>query len=483
MAFIASAFLPKDSGRLGGRRSERAPLSKIRVLDVTHVFAAPYADGLLGDLGAEVIRIVAPDRVDMMAPLGPFPDGEPGERFWDRVGSLNTVNRGKYGLGLNLKDPRGADIFRELVKISDVVVEGFTREVMASFGLDYPALRRIKPDIIMLSNSAYGHSGPWSDWGGVATGLEATTGMTHLSGYEDGPPTKVGASYTDFITTWSIVIAVLSALHYRRRTGKGQWIDVSMYQVGASTIGEALLDYIVNGRVQTRHGNRLPGMAPCGVYRCKGVDEWIALSVETDQEWKLLCAVMGKPAMGEDSRYRRTADRLLNQPELDAAISEWTEGLEHYQVMQLLQEAGVAAGAVLNNKELHLDPHLRSRGFYQKAEHSPATGIGTRFYIGEPWRFSKGDVRIRKAAPAVGEDNVLILTQLLGCSEDEVHALTNEGVIGTGPRAVAAPPAISPQELVARKAAVSFDSNYQDILGTGDPHPARKHLGQPSTTR
>ncbi len=464
----------KQNERLSGRQGKRAPLDGIRVLDASHVYAVPYSTGLLGDLGAEVIRIAAPNRVDMMAALGPFPEGKPTKRFWDRVGALNTVSRSKLGLGLNLKDPRGAEVFRQLVKISDVVVEGFTRDVMASFGLDYPALRQIKPDIIMLSNTAYGHSGPWRDYGGVAIGLEATSGMAHLSGYEDGPPAKVGASYTDFIATWSIVYAVLAALHYRRRTGKGQWIDLSMYQVGASTIGEAVLDYEVNARVQTRHGNREPGMSPCGVYPCKGDEKWVAIAVETDQEWKTLCALMGKSGLGEDSRYRRSADRLAHQVELDTLISEWTKGLEHYEVMKVLQDAGIAAGAVLNNKELFLDPHIRSRGFYQKAKHSSSTGIGTRLYIGEPWKFSKADVRIRKAAPALGEDNVYILKELLGFSEEKIQSLVNEGVVGTGPANLPPPIPPSPQQQVELGAAISFDTNYKDILRTGNPQVGKK---------
>ena len=454
--------------------TRQAPLKGLRVLDVTHVFAAPYATGMLGDLGAEVIRVVSPDRVDMMTALGPFPDNEPGKRFWDRVGSLNSVNRSKRGLGLNLKDPRGADIFRRLVKVSDVVVEGFTKDVMKKFGLDYPALKEIKPDIIMVSNTAYGHSGPWSGYGGVAIGLEATSGMAHLSGYQDGPPSKAGDSYTDFLATWTIGYTVLAALHHRRRTGKGQWIDLSMYQVGATTIGEAILDYTANGRVQTRIGNRNPTAAPSGVYPCKGEKRWVALTVMTDENWKTFCTLMGQDQLAHDRRFQTVTDRLSHQDELDSIIGDWTWQFEPDELMNLLQKAGIASGAVLNNKDLFLDPHIKMRRFYEKVQHPPSSGIGTRLYIGRPWKFSEANVEIRKAAPALGEDNDYLLKGLLGLSEADIKKLLEEGVVGTGPAELPPPIPPTPDEHVKLGNAVAFDLNYKDILE--EHYPNRKPL-------
>ena len=239
------------------------------------------------DMGAEVIKIEGPARSDITRTgglYGTFPENEPSGQWWDRSSTYNLINRGKKSLTLDLTTDRGKELFRELVSISDVVLENYTPRVMRGFGLDYPELRKVRPDIIMASNTGYGHGdGPYSGYPAQATTQEGTHGLCWVTGYVDGPPSKAGASFVDFISTWSAMFAIGAALRHRNLTGEGQWIDMSMYQGGATCISEYLLDYTVNGHLGERIGNRHPYRAPQGVYPAKGDahgdDNWVAISV------------------------------------------------------------------------------------------------------------------------------------------------------------------------------------------------------------
>ncbi len=406
------------------------PLAGVRVIDASHVFAVPYATGLLADLGAEVIKIQAHTRMDVMAGHGPFPENIPGERAWDRVGSLNTVNRGKIGLSLDLTKPEAIEIFRRLVRVSDVLAESFTPRVMKKLGLDYAALREIRPELIMLSNTGYGHSGPWREYGSVATSLEATTGMCWLSGYENGPPSKIGQSYTDFLACWNAVYALLLSLYRRRRTGRGQWIDLSMYQTGAATLGPLIMDYFANGKVASRMGNRHPDMAPHNVYRCAGEDRWIAIAVDSDEAWRALGVAMAQPAWAAEARFAAAAGRIENSAFVDQQLSAWSAGQNAEEFAARLQKAGVMAGVVENGRDLLHDEQLRHRNFLELVRHPPESGIGERRYIGRPWKLSGAELAITRPAPQLGEHNREILTGLLGYSEAEVDALEKSQVIG-----------------------------------------------------
>jgi crotonobetainyl-CoA:carnitine CoA-transferase CaiB-like acyl-CoA transferase len=407
------------------------PLQGIRVIDASHVFAVPYATGMLADLGAEVIKIQAHTRMDVMAGHGPFPENVPGERPWDRVGSLNTVNRGKLGIALDFTKPEGIEVFRRLVRVSDVLAESFTPRVLKKLGLDYTSLVELRPDLIMISNTGYGHTGPWREWGSVATSLEATSGMCWLSGYENGPPSKIGQSYTDFLACWNAIYAILASLYRRRRTGRGQWIDLSMYQCGAATIGPLIMDYVANGRVATRMGNRHEAMAPHGVYRCAGDDRWIAIAIDSDTAWQVLRRVMGDPAWARASRYDGAAGRLKYREALDRELASWTASQDAAQLVARLQSAGGMAGEVENGRDLLHDEQLRHRNFFEQVAHPAQSGIGTRRYIARPWKLSEAQLSISRPAPQLGEHNRDILAGLLGYSSQEVDELDKKGVIGT----------------------------------------------------
>jgi len=444
------------------------PLDGIRVIDSSHVFAIPFTTAILGELGAEVIKVQAHTRIDVMASYGPFPENDPGDRPFDRVGCLNTVNRGKKGISLDLTKPEAIEIFRKLVAVSDVLAESFTPRVMKKLGLDYDSLIKIRPDLIMLSNTGYGHTGPWSDYGSVATALEGTTGMCWLSGFEDGPPSKVGQSYTDFLATWNAAYAILASLFRRRRTGKGQWIDLSMYQCGAATLGPAIMDYVANGRVQERAGNRHPLMAPHNVYQCCGDDRWIAIAIDSNSAWDALRHVMGDPAWAADNRFMEVTGRLAAQAEIDQNLADWAADQDAFQLAERLQALGIMAGVVENGRDLFFDPQLAARGFLETVDHNPASGVGQRQYIGRPWAMSDADLSIPGPPPMLGEHNCAVLTELLGYSDSDVDQLAEAGVIGDTPAATRPLRPLALEQMRKRKRIGTFDPHYRDGVVAGE---------------
>ena len=447
----------------------KLPLEGIRVLDSTYVFALPYTGGLLADMGAEVIKVEGPGRPDITRTggfAGSFPENEVGEDWWNRSSTYNLLQRGKLSLTLDLNNARARDLFRELVSVSDVVMENYTPRVMRGWGLDYQGLRKIKPDIIMLSNTGYGHGdGPYSGYPAQATTQEGTHGHCWVTGYPGGPPSKVGASYVDFLSTWTAIFAIGAALRHRNRTGQGQWIDLAMYQVGAMFISEYMMDYTVNGRLGERIGNRHPHRAPQGCYRARGEDEWVTLSVGSDERWQALCDLMGRPELVEDPRFNDVLARIKNHDELDSILNRWTEEYEKHQVMEMLQSVGIPAGPVFNNRDTHLDPHFKARGFLEYVTFPQERGIGTRPFIGRPYKFSKSPLKIKGPGPAMGQHNGPVLMELLGVGEEEYLALGSEGIIGTVPTSgePGIPAPISEQLQKGRLG--GWDPDYREKLG------------------
>ena len=418
-------------------------------MDLSRVFAMPYAGAYFADLGAEVIKVDAHHAQFMdttRTVTGPFPDNEPGEPYWERGGTFHTLNRGKRSLTLDLRSDEAQALVKELVSVSDVVLENFTPRVMARFGLNYPNLRSVKPDLIMVSNTGYGHSGPWSNFGAMASALEPTHGTGAYIGYmetdSDGRqvpgsvPNKMGNSYTDFLATWTALSAVLASLLHRARTGRGMWIDLAMYQAGVSFVGEGILDFAYNGRRTQRMGNRHEFMAPHGAYPCKGPDEWVALAVRDDAEWEAFCLILEKEegfSSVREEQFAAPLGRLQHQDELDKIVSGWTSAQDPYQVMETLQAAGIPAGPVLNARGLLADPQFRARGFFESVDHPAATNLGRREYIGRGWRLSDNDLAIDGPAPLLGEHNQYVLGEVLGLSANKIDALSQAGLIGESP--------------------------------------------------
>ncbi|MBI2906607.1 MAG: CoA transferase [Chloroflexi bacterium] len=404
-------------------------LEGLRVIDLTTVWAGPLGTQFLGDLGAEVIKVESCAYPDMLRGFA-APPSKPGERFWDRGGYFHTLNRNKYGVTLDLRDDLGKRAFRALVRIADVVIENFSLRVMRNLGLDYLALRAVKPDLIMVSMPGYGASGPYKDYPAWGETIDPTSGLASITGYLDGPPMRSGVAYGDPIAGVYAALAVLMAAYQRRRTGEGQYVDVSHLEGLIRLLGEAVMDYSMNGRVWGRLGNRHLLMVPHGCYRCRGEDRWIAIAVASDQEWSSFCGAIGQPEWTRDARFVTSAGRLANEDELDRLIESWTRQRDHREATRVLQEAGVAAGAVLTAEDLCHDPHIVARGIVQQVAHCE-TGPG--LLPGTTIKLSRTPGGIRKAAPCLGEDNEYVLGELVGMSAEDVAELADRGVIGTAP--------------------------------------------------
>ena len=445
------------------------PLDGIRVLDSTYVFALPYTGGQLADLGADVIKIEGPGRPDITRGgglYGTFPDNDPGEDWWNRPSTYQLLNRGKRSLALDMSQEDGREIFRALVKVSDVVMENFTPRVMRRWGLDYPNLRRLRPDIIMVSNTGYGHGdGPYSGYPAQATTQEGTHGHCWVTGYPNDEPSKAGRSFVDFLSTWSAMLAIGAALRYRNRTGKGQWVDIGMYQAGVMFLSEYLMDAIANGRAGERIGNRHPHRAPQGAYPAAGDDQWITLSVGDSDEWQELCRLMARPDLASDTQLATLAGRQNQHDAIDDAIAQWTRQTDKYELMHLLQAHGIAAGPVLSGREVHFDPHYRSRNFLERVEYPEERGIGPRFLMGRPYSLSKTPLQIRGPAPTFGQDNIHLLESLLGQPPARVAAWAEQSIISSIPTTGEPSPTLDPQELVQRRQLAEWDPDYKARLG------------------
>jgi len=406
----------------------RLPLEGIRVIDLAMFWSGPYTANLLANMGAEVIKVESSRRLDGWRGAGTAT--LPADKSWERAPLFNAVNVDKLDITLDLSRPRGAEIFKQLVKMSDVVVENYTPRVMKNFGLDYPVLREVNPKIIMISLPAHGATGPWKDYPGFAFPIEQMSGIPQLTGYPDGPPRMTGIAPSDSIAGVNGMVAVLIALLYRQRTGKGQYIDLSQIEAITCLIGDAIVDYTMNKRIQPRRGNHHPFMAPHGYYRCKGDDMWVGIAISSDEEWVCFCKAIGNPPWTKDERFADNLGRWHNQDELDKLIEEWTIEHDHYEVMNILQKAGIAAGPVITSAELLTDPHLRERGTFQKVDRAI---VGTHPYPipTAPMRLSKCQVSIRRPAPLLGEHNDYVFGKLLGMSKEEIQSLTDDQIIGT----------------------------------------------------
>lgn len=445
------------------------PLEGFRIIDISNVFSLPYASGLLADLGAEIIKIEGPGRIDLTRQGGlsaAYPDNRPGAEPWNRTSTFNLLNRGKKSLALDLSRPEGREVLRDLIKVGDVLMENFTPRVMRDWGLDYPHASKIKPGLIMLSCSGFGRGGPYCQYPAQATTQEATHGLADATGYPGGIPSKAGQSFVDFLATWALVIATLLALRYRQRFGKGLWVDVGMYQLGCYMVGERILDWQVNGRRGERIGNRHPWLAPQGCYRCAGADQWCVISVRDDDEWAALCRVMGRPELSRENRFATNAGRIAHHDEIDALIGAWTAKLTKFAVMERVQGGGVPAGAVFDARDLHLDPHLRSRRFLETLPFPPEGGIGTRQIIGRPWRLGKIPLSVRGPAPTLGQHNREVLQRLLGYGEARCVELEAAGIIGTRPTKARPPVAMDMDEHVRQGRLAYWDPDFKARLGS-----------------
>lgn len=418
----------------------RYALEGVRVLDLTQVAIGPYCTFLLAGLGAEVIKVESNVRPDTSrGPVQPageqqlkqYPGGEPGERPWNRAAFFNQRNRGKLGITLDFSRPEGKQLLKRLVARCDALAENYRASVLERQGLGWEVLHEVNPRLVYLKLSSQGNSGPERDYGSLGSTLEQTAGLVSITGYGDGPPLMTNGTYPDPVAGILGVGALIAGLRQARTTGKGQFIDFSQREATIGLLSEAIMDYAFNGRVQEPIGNRHPEYAPQGVYPCRGDDEWIAISVENDEQWRALCATMGEPEWCREPALATAAGRRARHDEIDARVTQWTAGFDKYELMHLLQRRGVLAGAVLKGTDMLTDPQLEARGWWEEVM---PTEVGRPFkFITPPWRMSASPFKASTPAPVLGEHNDHVYLDILGLTSEEYSELRQAGIVSTEP--------------------------------------------------
>jgi len=403
---------------------EKEALAGLKVADFGWVIAGPLITKCLGDHGATVVRVEANSRPCLVRTTPPYKDGKAG---LNRAGYFAYVNPNKYSITIDLNNAKGIEVAKKLVGWSDVVVENFTPRQMERWGLSYEELKRIKPDIIMVRSSNQGQTGPHASFAALGLSLTGLAGFPEVTGWPDRSPLPLPMAYSDFVSPRFGVAALLAALDYRRRTGKGQCIDLSQVECGIHFLAPMMLDYVANSREPNRLGNSCPYAAPHGVYRCKGEDRWCALAVFTDEEWQAFCRVLGNPGWTRDSRFTTMLSRKENEAKLNKLIEEWTENHAPEEVMVKVQQAGVAAAVVKNAKDVYEDPQLRHRGFLWLMEHGE---IGSFTCFGQPFELSKTPAKLKMPSPLLGEHTEYVCTNILQMADQEFIELWQSGAFG-----------------------------------------------------
>jgi crotonobetainyl-CoA:carnitine CoA-transferase CaiB-like acyl-CoA transferase len=431
---------------------------------------------MLACLGADVIKVEGMSRLDISHVLLTAENQFTAE-LWNRGPYYHYRNAGKKGITLDLLQPDGIDLVKRLVPACDVLIEAFSPRVMGNFGLTYGVLCDLKPDLIMISMSGYGQTGRHSDYGAYGMGLEPASGIASITGYRGTGPTRTGVSFTDPIAGIAAAAAVLMALRHRRRTGEGQYIDMSQQETAIPFMGTALMEYQMTGKIPLPCGNRSPSAAPQGCYRCKGNDDWLVISVSDDEEWVSFCEAAGHAEWRDDQRFATAPARQENHDVLDVIIEEWTRGRDHVEAFHLLQKAGVKAAPVFNGKELLLDPHLRERHHFDVLDHPADLGPRpvARNLIA---KFDRMDPKPNRAAPSMGEHNAEVLQELAGVSDEELADLETRQVIGTAPILEIPPDAdlmqllaqlLFPLDRMIEQASIlAVEADYRRQLGLGD---------------
>ena len=389
-------------------------LNDIRVLDFTRVLAGPYATRMLGDFGAEVIK------VQSKKASGGVEDNN--EAYF------STWNRNKLSITLDMSYPEAREITKRLTAMSDVVIENFSPRVMSNWGLGYEKLREIKKDVIMVSMSGMGQTGPWRDFTAFGPTIQSLSGHTFLTSYEKDLPQGLGFSYVDIMAGLYGVLAVLAALEYRQNTGLGQHIDLSEYEAACTLLGPVFLDITANNTEILPRGNRdssIPA-APYGCYPCLGEDRWCAIAVFGEDEWRALRDIMQNPAWAQEAKFSTLARRKLNEAALDKNLEKWTRKQDADEIARRLQEANVSAGVVQTAADLATDTHLLARRFFREMKHPR---LGTTKTDRCPIAFEDDWEGPWKPSPALGEDNDYVYGELLHLPPEARNSLVGRGII------------------------------------------------------
>ncbi|MBI2859142.1 MAG: CoA transferase [Chloroflexi bacterium] len=405
------------------QHSEEMALSGIRIIDLGAGAIEPMATGYLADFGAEVIKVESYGKLDFARGTELFV----GPRDPDRNLSFGRYNQNKLSVLLNLKHPKGVALAKRLVSTADVVAENFTVGVIDRLGLSYEELKKVKQDIIMLSCSFAGQTGPYRGFRGQGSFIATMAGIDDITGWPDRGPVSPATALCDHYLPWLWATVILTALEFRSQTGKGQYIDGSSFEGTLDLLDTAIADFSANGRELKRRGNRHPASAPHGVYPCQGDDRWCAITIFTDEEWEKFANISGSPAWAGEERFSSLLGRLGNVDELDRLLGEWTQGQTAEDLMARLQQAGIAAGVVKNSKDIYEDPQMAHRDHYWKP---PAEEDLEAFTFEAPAaRLSLTPARYQRRYPLMGEHNDYVLFDLLKLSNEEYVELIEEKVI------------------------------------------------------
>jgi crotonobetainyl-CoA:carnitine CoA-transferase CaiB-like acyl-CoA transferase len=415
-----------------GTATIRAPLEGVVVLDLTAAWIGTYATMLLGDLGADVIKVESPTRPDVWRGAegrgrGAPPCARPEAHIWNVNVNFNSVNRNKRSVCLDLDTEAGKALFLRLAAKADLVTENYTSRVMKNFGLAYEDLRKVNEDIITVSFSGFGATGPYSDFRAIGASTEMFSGWDSLMGYPEEPPIMLGVMYADAITGLHMAASALVALEHRDRTGRGQRVEGSMFEAAVGYIGEELMRASVRPGETIRRGNRHLDSAPYGVFRCSGDDRWIAIAARDEVEWGRLVAVASAHSGLDRAQFATNEARMANIDALERAITAWTAGEDAYALMAALQAAGVPAGVVQENADVMADPHFAARQWFIPMTHPD---LGTHRYNGFNWRFSRSVCVAATPSPRLGEYSREVFREELGLSEAEIDGLYERGVSG-----------------------------------------------------
>jgi crotonobetainyl-CoA:carnitine CoA-transferase CaiB-like acyl-CoA transferase len=427
---------------------KRLPLEGIRVVDVTVVWAGPHCTQLLAEWGAEVIRVeplqhiqpstrggevqITQEMVDNNAsariPLYSYPGRQVEPRPFNRSPAFNSHARNKKSMTVDVTTPEGLDVFHRLVAVSDVFVENNVPETIEKAQIRYEDLVDSNPRLIMLRMPAYGLNGPFKNYRSFGTHMEGMTGHHHLRSYPNQDPSMTGDAFTADAAGGVVgALAVMMALRHRRRTGKGQLIELAQAENFMGYLGEIVLDTSMNGRAWPSQGNQHPTHAPHNVYPCLGDDRWIAIDVGTDAEWTRLRATMGDPAWADDARFGDQLARWRHRDALDRHLAAWTAEQEPFELWRRLVDAGVTAGPVQNEADAFACPQLNDRGFFEELDHPE---FGPYRYPGLTFRMSQTPNHLRRHPVLLGEDNDYVYREILGISDEEYAELDRLGHIG-----------------------------------------------------
>ncbi len=416
------------------------PLDGIRVVDLSQVWSGPYSTRMLGDLGAEIIKVEGPQRPDPergpadpnVSSGGTYPHDDPGDEPRNRAGRFVEYNRNKRSIAIDLKAAQGVELLKTLVESADVVIENFSVGVTQRLGIDFEQLRTVKPDLVMVSMPAFGATGP--DRGFVAFGpqQECLVGLAAITGYDPDIPMSTGIFYPDPTVALFAVSAILTALWHRDATGEGQHIEIAQREAVTFVLPEPLIELAESGNPPGPRANGHPAWSPHGCFPCEGDDNWIAVSVTSDEEWNALLECVGRADLLGDERFATAEGRVRNRSATDEIVESWTVQRSSADAMNTLQSAGVPAGAVMSMADLLADPQFEERGFFVCVDYS--AGVGRHPSLGFPWQFSDTPASVRRPTPKFAEHTAEILRDVANLGDNEIARLFEAGIVGP-PRA------------------------------------------------